>query len=437
MRYTIWIVNTNDQLEPNESSTGLKNGYKIYDTNWTGVEPKLVEADISEQIGMIAKVTFTIDKSNPYYDELISRVTQVWIYEEDIINERNNEHNVLFAGHIVSITESISRDGIITKQVTCADHTDYLNDTIVPRQSYWLTLRSAIGQISQFAENDHNDQVTHIEGSQGDPNVKCMYFNFSTTVPQDYNNYEYVVNWDTTYRVVREIMDRFGYEWYVEPYKEELEAGSGNYFYRMIVMVTDKIGKTSSVKLQDGVNIQSLTVQKDETNVVTRLFPLGSTNDDGSVVTIPSEEGDTGDIHVSDRYNAIDNETAIERYGIISGINTWDDVTLPANLKTKGKSYIANKCGVKVQYSGTFLDLAGKDPQNRFCLGDTHRLVHSLLGIDETVRIVGLKRDLLRPWNVELTLGDIFYNAEQQRYRETQSLQSQINETYKHMGGNS
>jgi hypothetical protein len=299
-------------------------------------------------------------------------------------------------------------------------------------------LRSAIGQISQFAEEDHNSQVIYVEGSQGDPNVKCMYFNFSTTVPQDYNNYEYVVNWDTTYRVVREIMDRFGYEWYVEPYKEEIEAGSGNYFYRMIVMITDKIGKTSSVKLQDGVNIQSLTVQKDETNVVTRLFPLGSTNDDGSVVIIPPEEGDTGDIHVSDRYNAIDNETAIQRYGIISGINTWDDVTLPANLKTKGKSYIANKCGVKVQYSGTFLDLAGKDePEKRFCLGDTHRLVHSLLGIDETVRIVGLKRDLLRPWNVELTLGDIFYNAEQQRYRETQSLQSQINETYKHMGGNS
>jgi phage-related protein len=91
-----------------------------------------------------------------------------------------------------------------------------------------------------------------------------------------------------------------------------------------------------------------------------------------------------------------------------------------------------------VQYSGTFLDLAGKgEPEKRFCLGDTHRLVHSLLGIDETVRIVGLKRDLLRPWSVELTLGDIFYNAEQQRYRETQSLQSQINETYKHRGGNS
>lgn len=434
MRYSVWISNTTDLLVPNADCTGIEGGHMIFDSDWTGVEPKLIEAEISEEIGMIAKFTFTIDKSNPYYDELISKVTQVWIYEKDIHRQPLGDLNVLFAGHIISITESISRDGIITKKVVCADHRDYLNDSIVPRQHYSLAIKTD-GQVIQDFVGAHNEQVTYNDNVQSDTNIKTTALLFPDLTTH-HNNYDYIANWGTTYQTITEIMERFGIEWYVEAGIEE-SIGTYSRAYRIYVMLTDKIGKNSNVKLQDGVNIQSLTVQKDETNVVTRLFPLGATKNDGDVVTIPPEEGDTGDIHVSDRYNAIDNETAIERYGIISGINTWNDVTLPANLKTKGKSYITNKCGVKVQYSGTFLDLAGKDPQNRFCLGDTHRLVHSLLGIDETVRIVGLRRDLLRPWNVELTLGDIFYNAEQQRYRETQSLQSQINETYKHMGGNS
>jgi hypothetical protein len=49
-------------------------------------------------------------------------------------------------------------------------------------------------------------------------------------------------------------------------------------------------------------------------------------------------------------------------------------------------------------------------------VGDTHNLKHDVLRINVNVRIMYLKRNLLQPWEVEMKLGDVFEDREQQQY---------------------
>lgn len=430
MRYSIWVANTRKYVRPNSTHTGIE-GTKIFGSEKDA--PKLLEATLTEEIGQLANFTFTIAKDNAGYSLIKDQNTQVWIYEDDINSPWNDEEkNILFAGRVIHISERISNDGKITKSVICADDRDFLNDSILDREEYTLNPTTSTGKVLDLILQ-HNDKVGYRQGEGTVEDIKQMSTSFIGT---EYNsNYHYVIDWQTTYSYIKEMCDRFGYETELVP--TLIEPDRDRYYLDLVL--NDRLGKNSNVVLQDGINIQELTVEKDTTNYITRLFPLGAVLDDpgdGSRLVLPTEDDDTGNIHINDYMHCIDDDAKIAESGVICGMNIWDDVTLTTNLKTKSKQYMANKSFIKVQYTGQFLDLAGDEhPERRYCLGDTHRLVHSLLGIDTMVRIVYLKRNLIMPWEVEIKLGDNFKNSQKQKADEYKQLKNEIAETYKHKGG--
>ena len=70
----------------------------------------------------------------------------------------------------------------------------------------------------------------------------------------------------------------------------------------------------------------------------------------GTKLSITDEEGNEVDTEerltissVNAGINYLDDIDAIEEFGIIEGIVTWDEVTTPAALLTKGKNYLKSQ----------------------------------------------------------------------------------------------
>lgn len=435
MNISIWIANTRDLIQPTEDHKGISRyanlGSEIYNSkneNWQSDGRKLVSAFLTEQIGQISKLTFTISEENFGYISIEGRNTQVWVFDYDRSNPYETDTSypyVMFAGHVIDIVESIDKSGVITKTVTCADNMDYLNDTILTRARFTLTNGVTSVDILDriISEHEHKKLGVRIEADEDWQRVLTSWGHYPDCTPYT-NAYEYVIDWQPAFGFLQDWCEKWGYEWVLAPTAHYEEPAPENPPYRMFVYFGDKgkFNKTSSVILKDGVNIQSLTVRKDETNLITRMYPIGASKEENNHVTYTkispeSVSSQTPSIHVSSEFNCVDDDLAIAEYGVIESRQDWEDVTVANNLKTKALNAMKNRKGTRIEYSGTFLDLSGNEhPQDLFMVGDTHNLKHDVLKINVNVRIMYLKRNLLQPWKVEMKLGDVFENREQQQY---------------------
>lgn len=181
----------------------------------------------------------------------------------------------------------------------------------------------------------------------------------------------------------------------------------------------ENIGHGTDTTIELAVNLKTISREVDETAVITRLYPLGAKlTDSEKRLTIGTVNGGK---------DYIEDSSLIAKYGVISGPQIWDDVTLASNLLSKGKEYLKSVNRAKVQYQITALDLSRIDKHiEQFELGCWYRVKNSLMGIDEDLRIVGISIDLDNPQASQLTFGDRFETLSGFMTAKTQSLQSAI-----------
>lgn len=458
MRYVIYVKNTMTALQPSPDRKGIRGGVIMYVSSPSEAlkNRKLVSATLTEEINKIASFQFTIGKDNPAYDEIQGRNTHVWIYEYDINSQTiSNSPNVIFMGHVVDIVESIDRSGIISKSVTCADVMDFLNESILDRDKYKCqddgvqpqgvrVYNSVLDYFPRIFE-EHNAKISYVQTTGHFQDAKQISFTLQKDhdgnpyVTNYYVGYVYVQDWQRSFEKFVDWCNRWGYEWRVDPYIVDGE-------YKYTVTLTNKDHRNRDViansarvieypDLEYGVNIVELSVHKDTTEYYTRLFPIGAVDEeaaDGTRTFLHVATGDTGNYHRSNRFYCVDNESGIQNDGVCCGLAYYDDVTTENYLDLRGKMYLQYDARAKIQYSGKFIDLAGDSGDGakwRYYLGDYHTLKHPLLGINEDVRIVYLKRNILNPWDVEMKLGDIFLNNQEQkrmRAKETKGMTDDI-----------
>lgn len=187
----------------------------------------------------------------------------------------------------------------------------------------------------------------------------------------------------------------------------------------MYIDYLEHIGHGTDTTIELAVNLKTISREVDETAVITRLYPLGAKlTDSEKRLTIGTVNGGK---------DYIEDSSLVAKYGIISGTQIWDDVTLASNLLSKGKEYLKSVNRAKVQYQITALDLSRIDKHiEQFELGCWYRVKNSLMGIDEDLRIVGISIDLDNPQASQLTFGDRFETLSGFMTAKTQSLQSAI-----------
>ncbi len=164
-------------------------------------------------------------------------------------------------------------------------------------------------------------------------------------------------------------------------------------------------GDISDQTIQFGVNMLDISEYIDATNVFTVLIPLGkkaeaTDGEEGERLTIASVNSDL---------DYLEDATAIKLFGRITRTQVWDDVTMAANLKTKGQAYL--KAGIEMTVTLTIraVDLIHLGVKTeRIKLGEYVRVVSIPHELDTSFLCSKISYDLSDPSNTEYTLGTAF-----------------------------
>ena len=339
-------------------------------------------------VNAVDSFTFTIYPDNAGYDKLKPLTTSITVTDDSTGKD-------IFIGRVLKCPDSMDERGLICRKVTCEGRLGWLYDSVQPYIEYKMVGISTV--LSSFLSK-HNAQVgadKRIEPGQ-------------VTVTAS-NNYTYTANWDKTMDVIADkLIGKFGGE-------IQLRDKDGKVYLDYL----ENIGHGTDTTIELAVNLKTISREVDETAVITRLYPLGAKlTDSEKRLTIGSVNGGK---------DYIEDSSLVAKYGIISGTQIWDDVTLASNLLSKGKEYLKSVNRAKVQYQITALDLSRIDKRfEQFELGCWYRVKNSLMGIDEDLRIVGISIDLDNPEQSELTFGDKFETMTGFMTAKTKSLQTAI-----------
>lgn len=343
---------------------------------------------VAKSINAVDSFSFTIYPNNAGYDLLKPLTTAVKVYDE-------NTGKDIFIGRVLKCPDSMDERGLICRKVTCEGRLGWLYDSVQPYVEYKMVGISTV--LSSFLSK-HNAQVG------ADKRIELGQVTVTAS-----NNYTYTANWDKTMNVIADkLIGKFGGE-------IQLRDKDGKVYLDYL----ENIGHGTDTTIELAVNLKTISREVDETAVITRLYPLGAKlTDSEKRLTIGSVNGGK---------DYIEDSSLIAKYGVISGTQIWDDVTLASNLLGKGKEYLKSVNRAKVQYQVTALDLSRIDKRfEQFELGCWYGVKNSLMGIDEDLRIVGISIDLDNPQASQLTFGDRFETLSGFMTAKTQSLQSAI-----------
>lgn len=362
-----------------------------------GAENTIIHSDGTDRIsgGKIAKsinavdsFSFTIYPNNAGYDFLKPLTTAVKVYDE-------NTGKDIFIGRVLKCPDSMDERGLICRKVTCEGRLGWLYDSVQPYVEYKMVGISTV--LSSFLSK-HNAQVG------ADKRIELGQVTVTAS-----NNYTYTANWDKTMNVIADkLIGKIGGE-------IQLRDKDGKVYLDYL----ENIGHGTDTTIELAVNLKTISREVDETAVITRLYPLGTKlTDSEKRLTIGSVNGGK---------DYIEDSSLVAKYGIISGTQIWDDVTLASNLLSKGKEYLKSVNRAKVQYQITALDLSRIDKRfEQLELGCWYRVKNSIMDIDEDLRIVGISIDLDNPQASQLTFGDRFETLSGFMTAKTQSLQYAI-----------
>lgn len=365
-----------------------------------GAENTIIHSDGTDRIsgGKIAKAinavdsfSFTIYPNNAGYDFLKPLTTAVKVYDESTDKD-------IFIGRVLKCPDSMDERGLICRKVTCEGRLGWLYDSVQPYVEYKVVgIRTVLASFI----SKHNAQV-------GDDKQISVG---QVTVTGE-NNYTYSVNWISTMDAISEqLVGKFGGE-------VQLRDQDG----KVYIDYLEHIGHGTDTKIELAVNLKTISREVDETSVITRLYPLGAKQTDSEKrLTIGSVNGGK---------DYIEDSALVAKYGVISGTQTWDDVTQASVLKTKATAYLKSANKAKKQYKITAVDLSTIDMNfEQFELGCWYRVVNPLMGIDEDLRIIGITINLDNPEQSELTFGDKFETMTGFMTAKTKSLQTAIDDS--------
>ena len=343
---------------------------------------------VAKSINAVDSFSFTIYPNNAGYDLLKPLTTAVKVYDESTDKD-------IFIGRVLKCPDSMDERGLICRKVTCEGRLGWLYDSVQPYIEYKMIGISTV--LSSFLSK-HNAQVG------ADKRIELGQVTVTAS-----NNYTYTANWDKTMDVIADkLVGKFGGE-------IQLRDKDGKVYLDYL----ESIGHGTDTTIELAVNLKTISREVDETSVITRLYPLGAKQTDSEKrLTIGTVNGGK---------DYIEDSALVAKYGVISGTQTWDDVTQASILKTKASAFLKNANKAKKQYKITAVDLSTIDMNfEQFELGCWYRVVNPLMGIDEDLRIIGITINLDNPEQSELTFGDKFETMTGFMTAKTKSLQTAI-----------
>jgi len=359
--YTVTIINGTSTAVLNE--VNVRSPCRIYN------------AEIVKEINKVHTFSFDINIIHPNYADVKEKRTRVKI---------TNGDKIVFDGYCLKIQEFMERDGKFYKKIVCESAIGYLFDST---QMYW-TIHSETFTFVQFIEHFlsiHNAQVE---------DYKQIYVGKIFNDKPTYNSF--TIQYGKSFDVLKYITDRFGGE-----YQVRTDTDGKLYFDYSTEGILPSENK---IPIQLAHNLQNLESFVDGSQVVTMLFPYGAKISEDSQVRYDISSVNGGQLFVT----AEDGGAALERYGQISEIQIFDEVTDPVVLKSYGQRSVNEKSLVTTSYRISALDLATIGLEiEMFQLGGLCQLVNPIMNIDREIRVIKLTIDINAPQKSSIEVGNI------------------------------
>ena len=252
---------------------------------------------LREIVGKSGTLEFDINLLHPNYNDVV-------MYKTYISVERDGEE--VWYGRVINI----SKDFYNTKTVICEGELGLLNDSIQVPYGYSGTVRGYIDYIL----GNHNAQVEA---------EKRIYT--GSIVVSDSNDYIHREN--NSYTKTLEELDA------------KLTKLLGGYLktrHENGVIFLDYLwnyGDDNTQIISVDENLIDYESSENNNEFYTRLIPTGAKVNEVAI-TIKTVNGGI---------DYVENPALIERYGVIVGTKSWDDVTLPENLLKKARKEVLSK----------------------------------------------------------------------------------------------
>lgn len=204
--------------------------------------------------------------------------------------------------------------------------------------------------------------------------------------------YKYT-NWETTMTVIKtDLLDTYG---------GHLRIRKVNGI-RYLDYLED-YPNTNTQVIKFGDNLLDFTQDIDATAIATAIIPLGARLEESSIegleerLTIKSVNNDCDFVY---------SESAVNTYGWVYKTVTFDDVHVPANLKTKGEKYLTDIQFANISLTVKAIDLNMMDVDiERIKMLDEIKVQSEPNGLDRFFPVTQMKVYLDKPSNNTITLG--------------------------------
>ncbi len=343
----------------------LCDGLPIYDLR--DEELVLLDPKVTLEVNTAGSFDFKLPPGHPQYNlpQKMKSLVEVWHDDEQIFAGRPVEEKIDFYKR---------------KYVKCEGQLAYLNDSIQrPAEYHDMTVR---GYLETLIDN-HNKQVD--ESKQFEVGI--------VTVTDNNDSLFRYTNYNNTLKEIKEdlLNDLGGY----------LRVRNHN-GHRYIDYIAE-FDNLCSQSIQFGENLLDYAKNIDVTDIATAIIPLGARLETSEIAAL-EEHLTIKSVNGGKDYLA--HEDAVKKYGFIVKTVTWDNVTTPEMLKSKGQKWLIDGQFENMVLEVKAVDLHYTDEQiEQFKLFDVV-LVHSAPhGLDKRFPLSKMTIHLDKPASNTFTLG--------------------------------
>ncbi|WP_110928419.1 phage tail protein [Bacillus massiliglaciei] len=338
---------------------------------------KLPEGSIKKEINLIDSFDFRIYPGNPGYGKIRPFRTLI-----KVLNLKTGKYD--FEGRVLKPSKNMENTGVTSTAFTCEGELGYLHDS----QQRHLEFRGTPRQLLQTILDYHNSQVE---------DYKHFHIGEMDVTNSTDNQYIYLSAETTTFDTIKDkLLDRLG---------GEIRVRKENGIRYLDYM--KKFGEVKKTPIRIAKNLLSMSVDVDPTSIISRLTPLGARIESENPDATDASEERLSISSVNGGKPYLDGNALIEEFGIQGGTVVYDDVTDVNNLLRKGQADLEAQKTVLTQYTIEAVDLflIGLDPDS-LDVYNSHPVYNPVMGIDDTLRIVGKSIDINGPEKASITIGD-------------------------------
>ena len=334
-------------------------------------EAVLIDPVLELALGKSGTFSARVPKINPLYEKLKALDSTVRVERDGV---------ALFYGRILSV----KRDFYGTKSITCEGELAFLLDSVQePSEFHDVSPRAFLEMLIA----KHNNQMA----KDGAHNKRFTVGQVTVTDPND-SLYRYT-NWETTLDAITDkLVKRLG------GFLRVRHVGEIRYLDYLA-----ESDNTNTQVIEFGENLLDYTDTLLAEDIATRVIPLGKRLETSSIAAL---EEYTTIKSVNGGKTYVESPSAIQNFGIVTKTVSFENVSVPANLKKKAEKYLTDSQFADVTLTLTAVDLhLVHADMEAMKIGDRIRVISPPHGMDRFFPLTELTIALDHPESSTVVLG--------------------------------